>query len=160
MQIECMSSEESDFETDSDLSATPRGSGPLQTRGYAWRSSRLLRFYAVLDVEDTADANTRPKRGAGRRERFTGPHKEGFHLPPKGVASWMVSRRWMLSACAEHPDLGNKLKTLVFDAPGFDDDWTRFSDLGPETDEEDGMGHTLPPPIHHYTTSSLHCALA
>ncbi|KAJ7129511.1 hypothetical protein C8R44DRAFT_700337 [Mycena epipterygia] len=141
MQVECMSSEESDFEVDAGLSATPRGSGPLRTRGYAWRSSRLLRFYAVLDIEDTADASARPKRGAGRRERFPGPHKDGFHLPPKGVASWMVSRRWLLSAQAEHPDLVNALKKLVFDAPGSDDDWTRFSDLGPETDDEDGMDY-------------------
>jgi len=135
MQIECMSSEESDFETNVDLSAYPRGSGPLQTRGYGWRSTRLLRFYAVLDVEDAADANNRPKRGVGRRERFTGPPKEGFHMPPKGIASWMVSRRWLASACAEYPDLGNALKTIVFDTPGFD--WTRFSELGPETDDDE-----------------------
>ncbi|KAJ7498763.1 hypothetical protein FB451DRAFT_1202938 [Mycena latifolia] len=159
MQLECMSSEESDFDTDVDLSATARGSRPLQTRGYAWRSSRLLRFFAVLDVEDSADASTRPKRGLGRRERFTGPHKEGLHLPPKGVASWMISQRWLYTAQAEHPDLGNKLKTLVFDAPGFD--WTRFSDLGGETDDEESMGHTLPQPLmHNYSTSSLQCALA
>ncbi|KAJ6539498.1 hypothetical protein B0H19DRAFT_1002927 [Mycena capillaripes] len=156
MQLECMSSEESDFETDADLSAYPRGSGPLQTCGYGWRSTRLLRFYAILDVEDVADANSRPKRGVGRRERFTGPNKEGFHMPPKGVASWMVSRRWLADACAEYPDLGNAFKALVFDAPGFD--WTRFSELGPETDDEESL--PPPPPVHNYTTSSLHCALA
>ncbi|KAJ7684025.1 hypothetical protein B0H17DRAFT_1073292 [Mycena rosella] len=161
MQIECMSSEESDYDTNIDLSATPRNSRPLQTRGYAWRSRRLLQFFAVLDVEDSAEASTRLKRGSGRRERFRGPHKEGFHLPPNGVASWMISRRWLFSAQAEHPDLGNKLTTLVLDAPEFD--WSRFAELGGETDEEEAMGHVLPPPqqpIHHYTTSSLHCALA
>ncbi|KAJ6598902.1 hypothetical protein DFH09DRAFT_18137 [Mycena vulgaris] len=154
MQIECMSSEESDFDTDIDLSGTPRASRPLRTRGYAWRSSRLLQFFAVLDVEDSVDAANRPKRGVGRRERFTGPHKEGLQLPPKGVASWMISRRWLFAAQAEHPDLGNALKTLVFDPPGFD--WTRFSELGGETDDE----QPPQPPLHHYTTSSLHCALA
>ncbi|KAF7352656.1 hypothetical protein MVEN_01231300 [Mycena venus] len=176
MQIECMSSEESDFDpTDAsvDLSAYPRGSGPLQTRGYGWRSTRLLRFYAVLDDEDAADAETRPRRGVGRRERFVGPHKEGFHMPPKGVASWMISRRWIAAAQVELPDLGNALGGIVVDAPGFD--LTRFVELGPETDDEEGMaqGHALPPPelqlqlqqlqqlpLHHYSTSSLHCALA
>ncbi|KAJ7180260.1 hypothetical protein C8R43DRAFT_395004 [Mycena crocata] len=160
MQIECMSSEESDFGADTDLSS-PRGSGPLQTRGYAWRSNRLLRFYAVLDAEDAADANCRPKRGTGRRERFIGPHKEGFHLPPKGIASWMVSRRWVFAAQAEHSDVLDALKMLVFNPPGFD--WTRFLELGAETDESEDERHHIilqPPPVLHYTTSSLHCALA
>ncbi|KAJ7682642.1 hypothetical protein DFH06DRAFT_1314835 [Mycena polygramma] len=159
MQLECMSSEESDFETDVDLSTYPPGSGPLQTRGYGWRSTRLLRFYAVLDVEDTAEAENRPKRGVGRRERFTGPLKEGFHMPPKGIASWMVSRRWVASASADYPDLGNALKALVFDPPAFD--WTRFEELGPETEDEESLPPLPPPPpVHHYTTSSLQCALS
>ncbi|KAJ7178988.1 hypothetical protein C8R46DRAFT_1072102 [Mycena filopes] len=131
MQVECMSSEESDFDTDHE---NPRGSGPLRTRGYEWRSSRLRRFYAVLDDEDTADASLRPKRGVGRRERFTGPPKDGFYLPPKGVASWMVSRRWLFAAQGVYPDLGDALKELVFDAAGAD--WTRLVELGAETDEE------------------------
>jgi hypothetical protein len=152
MQIECMSSEESDFETDVDLSATPRASRPLQTRGYGWRSTRLLRFFAVLDVEDSAEASNRPKRGSGRRERFTGPHKEGFHLPPKGVASWMVSQRWMFAAQVEYPDVGNALEGLVMDVPGFD--WSRFSELGNETEDEETVARM------NYATSSLHCALA
>ncbi|KAJ7044497.1 hypothetical protein C8F04DRAFT_588509 [Mycena alexandri] len=163
MQVECMSSEESDFDTDTEH---PRGSGPLQTRGYEWRSTRLLRFYAVLDEEDTADARARPKRGVGRRERFTGPHKEGFHLPPKGIASWMVSRRWVFTAQVVHPDLGDALKELVFDAPGWD--WTRFGELGVETDNEEGdlrsQGQrtlAAAPRLHpNYSTSSLHSALA
>ncbi|KAJ7283938.1 hypothetical protein C8J57DRAFT_1054359 [Mycena rebaudengoi] len=161
MQIECMSSEESDFdEADADLSAPLR---PLQTRGYAWRSSRLLRFYAVLDIEEQAETSSRPKRGVGKRGRITGPPKDGFHLPPKGVASWMLSRRWVYSAQVQHPDLPNILEKLVVDAPGLD--WTRFSELGPETDAEDEnmnnhQHNTLPPQLHHYTTSSLHCALA
>ncbi|KAJ7094619.1 hypothetical protein B0H15DRAFT_969605 [Mycena belliarum] len=155
MQTECMSSEESDFDTDMDISTTPRGSRPLRTRGYAWRSSRLLRFYAILDAEDSADANTRPKRGLGRRERFKGPHKEGLQLPPKGVASWMISRRWLVTA---HPDLGIQLKTIVSDAPGID--WARLSELGGETDDDERT--VRQPLVPHYTTctSSLHCALA
>ncbi|KAF7355452.1 hypothetical protein MSAN_01462000 [Mycena sanguinolenta] len=160
MQVECMSSEESDFDTDAvDLSSYPRGSGPLQTRGYAWRSTRLLRFYALLDEEDAAEASTRPKRGVGRRERFIGPHKDGFNMPPKGVASWMLSRRWVAAAQAEYPDLGNALRNIVIDPPGID--WTCFAELGPETDDEENFGHARPPPpLMHYSTSSLHCALA
>ncbi|KAJ7781084.1 hypothetical protein B0H16DRAFT_1497024 [Mycena metata] len=152
MQVECMSSEESDFDTDSEH---PRGSGPLRTRGYDWRSTRLLRFYAVLDEEDSADASARPKRGVGRRERFIGPHKEGFHLPPKGVASWMVSRRWVFASQVGHPDLGDALRELVFDAPGWD--WTRFGELGAETDNEEVDVRRVQP---NYSTSSLYSALA
>ncbi|KAJ7507970.1 hypothetical protein B0H11DRAFT_2185486 [Mycena galericulata] len=161
MQIECMSSEESDVDADANLSPAPRSAGPLRTRGYAWRSRRLLRFYMVLDAEESADASSRPKRGVGRRERFTGPHKAGFHLPPKGIASWMISRRWMLSAQVEQPDLGDTLRALVFDAPGFD--WARLGELGDETEDEESMGHMIQPPprpVHNYTTSSLQCALA
>ncbi|KAJ6628778.1 hypothetical protein B0H10DRAFT_1777225 [Mycena sp. CBHHK59/15] len=160
MQIECMSSEESDV---ADPTAVPRPSGSLRTRGYAWRSSRLLEFYAALDIEEKADASGRPKRGVGRRERFMGPPKEGFHLPPKGVASWMLSKRWLSSVQAEHPDLPNLLNNIVVDPPGFD--WTRFFELGPETDEsedEQDMGpphDSLPLQVHHYSASSLQCAL-
>ncbi|KAJ7765028.1 hypothetical protein DFH07DRAFT_916583 [Mycena maculata] len=157
MQLECMSSEESDADADPET----RSTGPLQTHGYGWRSRRLLRFYAALDVEDVVDASNKPKRGAGRRARFTGAHKEGFHLPPKGVASWMVSRRWVFAAQAEHPDLGEVLGGLVYDTPGFD--WGRFGELGEETEDEEryGMQQQQPPrPMHDYTTSSLNSALA
>jgi hypothetical protein len=169
MQLECMSSEESDFDADAagvDLSAYPRGSGPLQTRGYGWRSARLLRFYALLDETDAADASARPKRGVGRRERVLGPPKdrdgEGFGmLPPRGVAGWMVSRQWVIAAQAEFPDVENALRGVVVDDEAPE---RLLAELGPETDgeEEDVLQPPppLPPPVHHYSTSSLNCALA
>ncbi|KAJ7638999.1 hypothetical protein FB45DRAFT_904458 [Roridomyces roridus] len=153
MQIECMSSEESESETNPTI---PRGTGPLQTRGYPWRSRRLLQFYTLLDVENSMDTGSRPQRGVGRRERFIGPHKQEPILPPKGVSSWMISRRWMMAMQAEHPDLVDALRGLVFDAPGVD--WMQFSELGGETDDEEYMpAHMIPP--NNYTTSSLQCAL-
>ncbi|KAK7054206.1 hypothetical protein R3P38DRAFT_2855776 [Favolaschia claudopus] len=168
MQLECMSSEESDFD---EASAYPRGSGPLQTRGYGWRSTRLLRFYGVLDNEDAVDANLRPARGVGRRGRFVGPLKDGFHMPPRGVASWMISRRWMSAMEAQYPDLRGVLGGVVVDVPGFD--WGCFNELGTETEDEgyvqqaQAQAPAFPPQpqqqqqhIDHYSTSSLHRALA
>ncbi|KAF8195723.1 hypothetical protein K438DRAFT_782156 [Mycena galopus ATCC 62051] len=181
MQLECMSSEESDFDG-VDPAAYPRGAAPLQTRGYAWRSARLLRFYALLDAEDAANASAQPKRGVGRRERVLGPHKDldaegdNFCMPPRGVASWMLSRGWVEAAEAKYPDFGNALSGVVVDV---DTDWGRFdAELGPETDEEEedigledaqSLEHAQsqqlqPPPVHHNpyatSTSSLQCALA
>ncbi|KAF9006503.1 hypothetical protein BDQ17DRAFT_1351863 [Cyathus striatus] len=169
MQLDCMSSEESDFESDPQI---PRPPGLLRTRGYAWRSTRLVQFYCMLDDEERADKSGKPKRGSGKRERCTGPPKEGFHLPPNGVASWMISRRWYKSSVMEYPDLGEKLQSLIHDPSGFD--WDQCHDLGVETEDEepistqsiqqafDPQQHNGPSiPQHHYTTntSSLNYAL-
>ncbi|EDR12809.1 uncharacterized protein LACBIDRAFT_311674 [Laccaria bicolor S238N-H82] len=162
LQIECMSSEESDVEQDP--SGTP--SLLLRTHGYAWRSTRLLRFYHILDEEEQNDKSSKPKRGVGKKERFVGPTKEGFHLPPKGVATWMISRRWIHSAQVKHPDLHEALKNLVIDPEGFD--WNRFDLLGHESEVEGDM-QTFGSHVHNlamhqqlYTSSSssLNFALA
>lgn len=121
-----MSSEESDCETD----ASGSRENTLCTRGYAWRSQRLVRFYSILDVE----APSKLKRGVGKKERQIGPLKEGFHLPPKGIASWMISKRWMKAARQEHHDLPNILRKLIEEPAGFE--WRRLEILG-EGSEDD-----------------------
>ena len=128
LQLECMSSEESDFETDS-VSLQP--SAILRSQGYAWRSTRLLRFFSALDEEEKVDTSTKPKRGVGRKERRVGPPKEEFCLPPQGIATWMISRRWYKSSLNTYSDLPEILNKLIVDPPGFD--WTHFHDLGEES---------------------------
>ena len=66
--------------------------------------------------------------------QFLGPPKDGFHLPPKGVSTWMVSRRWIRETRDAHPDLGELLKNLVIDPSGFD--WGHFDILGMDSEEE------------------------
>lgn len=164
LQLECMSSEESDFELD-DGSPNSRRSGFLRTRGYAWRSSRLKKFYDTLDEEEKTDKSTRPKRGVGKKERFTGPPKDGFYTPPKGISTWMISRRWIDETTLKHPDLPDLLKKLVDDPPGFD--WDHFDALGDETDD---LGDEFPmmdshvgmqnPQQYMMSSSSLHYALS
>ncbi|KAF9247344.1 hypothetical protein BU15DRAFT_84857 [Melanogaster broomeanus] len=130
LQIECMSSEESEVEEDS---MNGSRSTLLRLRGFPWRSLRLQRFFDSLDEEDKIDNAQRPRRGVGRKERFAGPPKEGFLLPPKGVSSWMISKRWMNVMQTSHAEVLGMLKDLVVDPVGFD--WSRFHVLG----EENGL---------------------
>jgi hypothetical protein len=110
----------------------------FRTRGLAWRSSRLLRFYATLDADEAADqtkaANPKPRRQLTRKERHVGPPKDGFVLPPLGVATWMISRRWVKENCETYPDLEEQLKELVQDPIDFD--WRSFDALGEESADE------------------------
>ncbi|KAK2466118.1 hypothetical protein APHAL10511_001760 [Amanita phalloides] len=131
LQLDCMSSEESEDESGNESSKT---NGPLRTRGYAWRSTRLIQFYCILDDEERVEKSAKPKRGIGKRDRCTGPPKDGFHLPPKGVATWMVSRKWIGAAQRGLPDLPETLSKLIVDPPGFD--WEHFEALGMESGEE------------------------
>ncbi|KAJ3710381.1 hypothetical protein C8R42DRAFT_729291 [Lentinula raphanica] len=159
LQLDCMSSEESDDEADS---SQPK---LLYTRGYLWRSSRLLRFFHALDQEDMAV----PKRGWTKMDRAIGTPKESIGLPPNGVSSWMISRRWIRATEAKRPDLSEALARLV----------SGFPDLPPETvyrlgeesedDEEEeevttqdgqNLGPMHMPVIQPYSSSSLHNALA
>ncbi|GLB33954.1 hypothetical protein LshimejAT787_0108380 [Lyophyllum shimeji] len=158
LQMECMSSEESEDD------GTGLRSGMLHTRGYLWRSTRLKRFYSILDDEEKADKFLMPKRGVGKKERCTGPPKDGFHLPPKGVATWMISRHWIKASQKQYPDLPDVLAKLVQDPPGFD--WDHFDVLGdasevsgdelPTLDEQ----HSYTPSHHALGMSSLNYALA
>lgn len=170
LQAECMSSDESDYDGAQSAGEESSSRPPvlLRTRGYAWRSSRLLQFFNALDEEDRMDTS-KPKRGMGKKERFNGPLKDGFHLPPSGVASWMLSKRWVKNGHEKFPDFSDTLSRLVQDSPGFD--WDHFHVLGEESEDSEDepqtyhdhefdhglMQHNLP--LHHISTSSLNFAL-
>ena len=130
MELECMSSEESD--EDSKLGVMKEK--VLKVRGIPWRSNRLLKFYSVLDEDDRLDKSMKPKRGLGRCDRNEGSPKDGLTIPPKGVASWMISRRWLRDVQLVHPEVLLAVQELVHDPPGFD--WRKFDALGYETDDE------------------------
>ncbi|EMD40805.1 hypothetical protein CERSUDRAFT_149244 [Gelatoporia subvermispora B] len=136
LQQDCMSSEESCDEHIGPMtrSGTREKVQVLRIRGLPWRSMRLQRFFAILDAEESADRSTKPRRGSGRKERCIGPLKEGLMLPPKGVASWMVSRRWIQGILAARPDIAAALQEIIIDPPGFD--WGTFFALGAESDDE------------------------
>ncbi|KAF9534788.1 hypothetical protein CPB83DRAFT_780609 [Crepidotus variabilis] len=136
-QQDCMSSEESDVEQDPQtLEKIPI----LRSRGYSWRSSRLMSFYDILDEEERVESSTKPQRGVGRRERRVGSPRERFILPPEGVSSWMISKRWLKVSQANHPDLPATMSKLIVDPPGFD--WTAFDNLGDESAEEEEYNPT------------------
>ncbi|KAI0307266.1 hypothetical protein B0F90DRAFT_1686735 [Multifurca ochricompacta] len=130
MELDCMSSEESD-ENSKQAVAKDKA---IIVRGIPWRSNRLLKFYTVLDEDDRLNKSMKPKRGLGRRDRNEGPPKDGLAIPPKGVASWMISRRWLRNVQIAHPEVLQAMQELVYDPPGFD--WTKFDAMGYETDDE------------------------
>ena len=133
-----MSSEESDLEEDPNTGET---SPIFKSHGYAWRSTRLLRFYSTLDNEDKSGSASRPKRGLGKKDRQVGPNKKEFILPPPGVATWMISRRWYKASLATHKDLPQVLDKLIVNPDGFD--WNHFHDLGNESVDEDEVNAQL-----------------
>ncbi|KAG6333666.1 hypothetical protein ID866_5424 [Astraeus odoratus] len=132
MQLECMSSEESEIEEDS-----PSGTRTivLRIRGCPWRSLRLQHFFDVLDQEDKVVNAQKPRRGVGRKERYRGPPKDGLSLPPKGVASWMISKRWMAMIRRSHSEVLEMIKDVIVDTEGFD--WSKVvPHLSIESDDE------------------------
>jgi hypothetical protein len=147
MELDCMSSEESDEDTKQGNMKEKA----LVVRGTPWRSSRLLKFYSILDEDDRLDKSMKPKRGLGRRGRNEGPPKDGLTTPPKGIASWMISRRWLRDVQITHPELLRAVQELVYDPPGFD--WTKFDALGYETDNE---RVTIDPTVQHGTQFASH----
>jgi len=126
-----MSSEESDFEPD------PHSTEPcsiLRSRGYAWRSTRLLRFYDTLDEEERRTYGKKPKRGQGKKERREGPNKDEFILPPQGVATWMINRRWYKASLTTHRNFQTILNKRIVEPEGFN--WELFHHLGDESVDE------------------------
>ncbi|KAJ3739527.1 hypothetical protein DFH05DRAFT_1513690 [Lentinula detonsa] len=161
LQLECMSSEESDDGADA---SQPK---LLYTRGYLWRSSRLLRFFHALDQEDMAA----PKRGSAKMSRAIGTPKESIGLPPKGVSSWMISRRWVRATQAKQPDLSEALERLVSGPPDLPPE--TVYQLGEESENDEEEEENIRTPQHGqilgslhmtvsqpYSSSSLHYALA
>ncbi|KAH9899989.1 hypothetical protein C8Q73DRAFT_817496 [Cubamyces lactineus] len=154
---DCMSSEESDGEYVEDGEKVQ----VFRTRGPSWRSARLLRYYAILDDQDRLEKSMKPKRGIGRRIRREGPPKDGLFLPPKGVARWMVSRRWIQETESMRPDLVDALRELVVDVAEQETEVTRVM-LGAEESEDEATQGTLAPDAYAHisdTSYSLHNAL-
>ncbi|KAI0320686.1 hypothetical protein OF83DRAFT_1103745 [Amylostereum chailletii] len=128
MQMECMSSEESEGEAENPKDKV------FVVRGMPWRSTRLLKFYGILDEEQRLDMSSKPKRGSGRQNRNEGTPKDGFSMPPRGVGSWMISRRWLRDIQLAHSEVLGTLQGLIDDKPGFD--WIHCDVLGYESDDE------------------------
>ncbi|KAF5390640.1 hypothetical protein D9757_002659 [Collybiopsis confluens] len=148
-QIDCMSSDESDEDMDA---AQPK---VLYTRGYLWRSNRLLRFFNTLDQENS----TVPRRGSAKMDRAIGTPKESIGLPPAGVSGWMISRRWTRTTRNKQPDLDEALKRLVTNSSELP--LETLYHLGEESEEDDEQEidlHQLAMP-QQYSSSSLHNAL-
>lgn len=148
LQMECMSSEESDMEDGA------RSSTTLRTRGYAWRSRRLLRLYRILDVEEMSDKSTKPRRGVGKRHRVQGPFKDGDLLPPAGIATWMISRRWVKVTSVSHPDLPEALERLVV-ARDAAHDSARLSVLGEDSEVSDEFDNHASSPVEQVGYAQL-----
>ena len=163
-----MSSEDSEIETDTQ---TGESLSVFRTRGYAWRSKRLLRFYDILDEEvenpDTNPTSTlKRRRGMGKRERRTGPVREAFSLPPEGVSSWMLSKRWYRESKVKYPDFEALMSKLIVSVRENADagtalsegssTWLRFRELGDESEdgEENGrVGVTSVPEVARPSTT-------
>ncbi|KAG2077271.1 hypothetical protein BDR04DRAFT_1000628 [Suillus decipiens] len=150
LQVECMSSEESETEEDPVVGSRTTS---LRVRGFPWRSTRLLRFFDILDGYDKADSSQKPRRGVGRKERFHGLPKEGLILPPKGVATWMISKRWISVMQASHLEVLSSLRDIVVDPVGFD--WSQFHALGEESEDEGGLDMAR----HHDMMTTTHDGL-
>lgn len=162
LQLECMSSEESEIEEDP---TSGTRTVVLRVRGCPWRSLRLQHFFDLLDKEDKVATAQKPRRGVGRKERYRGPPKEGFLLPPKGVASWMISKRWMVMIQASHSEVIDGLKDVIVDTDGFD--WNQVPQMSVESDDEgcdehvgDEMERYIPHTDSVVNSSSLQNALS
>ncbi|KAI9066763.1 hypothetical protein FKP32DRAFT_1589288 [Trametes sanguinea] len=156
LQQECMSSEESDGEYVENGEKVQ----VFRTRGPSWRSTRFLRYLAILDEQDRIDKGLKPKRGVGRRIRREGPPKEGLFLPPKGLAPWMVSRRWLQETETMRPDLVGSLRELFTEVVQQESEVTRVM-LGDESEDESAQEPTSTEIYAHVsdTSYSLHNAL-
>ncbi|KAI6130396.1 hypothetical protein EDD16DRAFT_1541964 [Pisolithus croceorrhizus] len=84
----------------------------LRIRSCPWRSLRLQRFFDILDREDKVATAQKPRRGVGRKERYRGPSKEGFLLPPKVLLAGWSASGWMTMIQASHSEVLDKLKDI------------------------------------------------
>lgn len=139
LQPECMSSEESDGEEPASDGGPPVAA--FRTRGPPWRSARLRRLYMVLDDHARLEKSGKPRRGLGRRKRHDGPPKDGLALPPKGVARWMVSKRWLRETEATRTDVAETLREHFVD-PVEPELLAAQEMLGPEDSEVEEQTHS------------------
>ena len=135
----------------------------IRVQGPGWRSSRLVKLFHILDEagqNDPALSSTLP-RGDKGKQKMTGETKDAnkagaFVLPPKGVSLWMISRRWVRRANLVQRDLGNLLRGLIVEHPGFD--WrVGTATLGHESETEEESRYRMQ---QYNSSSSLQYALA
>lgn len=166
-QLECMSSEESEDGSRAQRQQRSSGRAPksaiIRVQGLGWRSSRLVKLFHILDEvgqNDPAISATLPRVDKGK-QRMVGETKDTnragiFVLPPKGVSFWMISRRWMNRVGITHADLGDLLRGLIVDHPGFD--WRLGTALlGQESETEEESRYRMQ---QYNSSSSLQYALA
>lgn len=128
-----MSSEESsdEFEECVDAAGGIVNIPILRIHGFAWRSSRLTHFYAILDADDDG---ARPRKPTNGKRRQAAAPRDETALPPEGVGSWMISRRWMRKQEMAQPGFRDALQGRINDIPSFD--WSSFDMLGVESGDE------------------------
>jgi hypothetical protein len=136
--LECLSSEESDQEQ------IPSSSGcssalTLTIHPLPWRSARLIAFYALLDAQHLAHAQSQPKRGVGRKARIVGSPRAEDRMPPRGVRRWMVSKRWWTEMETRVGDLESLLEGPKENEVMID--WQAL-ELGSESEEDGQRGDT------------------
>ena len=168
-QLECMSSEESEDGSIPRELPQPRSTGRapksavIRVHGLGWRSSRLVKLFHLLDEVGQNDPtlSSALPRGDKGKQKMTGETKDTnragtFVLPPKGISFWMISRRWLGRANMVHRDLGNLLRELIVDRPGFD--WRLGTAiLGHESETEEESRYRMQ---HYNSSNSLQYALA
>jgi hypothetical protein len=145
--IGCISSDESEeAETDA-FTATTAAKPVLVSHPPPWRSKRLERFYALLDEASALrpESTANRPRGVERRARKRGPAKtgtgrqvQGLVLPPKGVASWMISKHWRRKATETLKHTRKLLPQLIQEDQASNFDWDEFDLLGSESEEDAG----------------------
>lgn len=164
-----MSSEESEDGSVSGEQPQSRSSGRapksaiIRVQGLGWRSSRLVKLFRILDEvgqNDPVLSATLP-RGDKGKQKMTGDTKDmnkvgALVLPPKGISLWMISRKWVKRANLVQRDLGNVLRGLIADHPGFD--WRiGTAMLGHESETEEESRYRMQ---QYNSSSSLQYALA
>ncbi|KAH9918227.1 uncharacterized protein BXZ73DRAFT_92280 [Epithele typhae] len=161
LQAECMSSEESDGAAPHPTDPSAEPVPAFRTRGPPWRSSRLRRFYGILDDQDRVEKAAKPKRGAGRRVRRDGPPKDGLVLPPKSVVRWMVSKRWIREVEASRPEMLAIIEGHIVERTEPESELVYFM-LGPDDSDTEMDQATAAPAIYGHvseTSYSLYNAL-
>ena len=164
-----MSSEESEDgsvsgdQPQSRLSGRAPKSAIIRVQGLGWRSSRLVKLFRILDEVGQNDPilSSALPRGDKGKQKMTGETKDttragALILPPKGISLWMISRKWIRRANLIQRDLGNVLRGLIADHPGFD--WrVGTAMLGHESETEEESRYRMQ---QYNSSSSLQYALA
>jgi hypothetical protein len=141
-QMECMSSEESSDNGETDMDASSKPNAILRIRYLEWRSRRLQKLYQFLDEREEAERKDRPKRGVGRKTRRMGLPKSGNPPPPNGTSRWMVSKKWLHEAQLNRPSLCAMVEEILRTADGNGEvNWDVLTTLGEESDVEPSSVH-------------------